>query len=79
MVLLYYSGKKRSKIAREYDLLPSILSNWIRRISFTGSAKECNNRSNDILRQAAMCKCLEITRSTYYYEKCAKLDESDLE
>jgi transposase len=45
MFQLYNSGKTHSEIAREYDLTPSVLSNWIRRISLTGSAKECDNRS----------------------------------
>ena len=45
MVKLYNSGKPRSEIAREYDLTPSVLSNWIRRITATGSAKESDNRS----------------------------------
>jgi len=45
MVQLYNSGKSRSEITREYDLTPSVLSNWIRRINSTGSAKECDNRS----------------------------------
>lgn len=45
MVQLYNSGKSRSEIVREYDLTPSVLGSWIRRINFTGSAKECDNRS----------------------------------
>ena len=45
MVKLFNSGKPRSEIAREYDLTPSALNNWIRRINATGSAKECDNRT----------------------------------
>ena len=45
MVQLYNSGKPRSEIAREYDLTPSALNNWIRRINATGSTKESDNRS----------------------------------
>jgi putative transposase len=118
MVQLHNNGKPRAEIIREYDLTPSSLDNWIRRINATGSAKECDNRTpestellklrkenqklkmeNDILKQAAlilaqvivirqnahkysvsaMCKCLNIARSTYYYEDSVKPDESDLE
>lgn len=45
MVKLYNSGKPHSEIAKEYDLTPSALTNWIRRINATGSAKECDNRT----------------------------------
>jgi transposase len=45
MVKLFNSGKLRSEIAREYDLTPSALNNWIRRINATGSAKERDNRT----------------------------------
>ena len=33
------------EIIKEYDLTPSSLDNWIRRINATGSAKECDNRT----------------------------------
>ncbi len=45
MVKLYNSGKSRTAIAREYDLTPSALNNWIKRINATGSAKEADNRT----------------------------------
>ena len=45
MVQLHNSGKPRSEIIKEYDLTPSSLDNWIRRINATGSAKECDNRT----------------------------------
>lgn len=45
MVKLFNSGKLRSEIAREYDLTPSALNNWIRRMNATGSAKERDNRT----------------------------------
>ncbi len=45
MVKLYNSGKSRTEIAREYDLTPSALNNWIKRINSTGSAKEADNRT----------------------------------
>ena len=45
LVQLHNSGKPRSEIIKEYDLTPSSLDNWIRRINATGSAKECDNRT----------------------------------
>lgn len=45
MVQLFNSGKPRSEIAREYDLTPSALNNWIKRINATGSSKEADNRT----------------------------------
>ena len=45
MVQLHNSGKPRSEIIKEYDITPSSLDNWIRRINATGSAKECDNRT----------------------------------
>lgn len=45
MVQLFNSGKPRVEIAREYDLTPSALNNWIRRINDTGSSKEADNRT----------------------------------
>ena len=47
MVQLHNSGKPRSEIIKEYDLTPSSLDNWIRRINATGSAKECDNRTSE--------------------------------
>ena len=45
MVKLYNSGKQKSEIIREYDLAPSALNNWIKRINATGSPKEADNRT----------------------------------
>lgn len=45
MVKLYNSGKQKSEIIREYDLAPSALNNWIKRINATGSSKEADNRT----------------------------------
>ena len=45
MVKLFNSGKPRTEIAREYDLTPSALNNWIKRINATGSPKEVDNRT----------------------------------
>lgn len=53
MVKLFNSGKSRAEIAREYDLTPSALNNWIRRINATGSSKEADNRTpeeNELLK-----------------------------
>ena len=47
MVHLHNSGKPRSEIIKEYDLTPSSLDNWIRRINATGSPKECDNRTSE--------------------------------
>lgn len=45
MVKLYNSGKSKTEIVREYDLTPSALNNWIKRINATGSPKEADNRT----------------------------------
>lgn len=53
MVQLFNSGKPRSEIAREYDLTPSALNNWIKRINATGSSKGADNRTpeeNELLK-----------------------------
>ena len=47
MVQLYNNGNSRSEIIKEYDLTPSVLSNWIRRINVIGSAKEADNRISE--------------------------------
>ena len=40
IVQLHNSGKPSAEIIKEYDLTPSELDNWIRRINATDSAKE---------------------------------------
>jgi transposase len=45
LVQLYNNGKPKSEIIREYDLTPSALGNWIRRINATGSSREADNRT----------------------------------
>lgn len=45
IVQLYNAGKPRSEICREYDLIPTVVDRWIKRINATGSAKECDNRT----------------------------------
>ena len=47
MVQLYNNGNSRSEIIKEYDLTPSVLSNWIRRINVIWSAKEADNRISE--------------------------------
>lgn len=39
MVKLYNSGKSRTDIAREYDLTPSALDRWIKRVNKLGQLK----------------------------------------
>lgn len=45
MVQLYKSGKRRSDIVKEYDLVPSALDRWIKQSETTGSFKEKDNRT----------------------------------
>lgn len=45
MVKLYNSGKPKAEIVREYDLTPSALNSWIKRINATGSPREADNRT----------------------------------
>jgi transposase len=45
LVELHKNGKSRSEIIREYDLTPSALDKWIRRINTTGSSHEKDNRT----------------------------------
>lgn len=47
MVKLYNSGKTRQEILREYDLTPTTLNTWIKRINNTGSTKEADNRTEN--------------------------------
>ncbi len=56
MVQLHNSGKPRAEIIKEYDLTPSALDNWIRRINATGSAKECDNRTPEATELAKLRK-----------------------
>ncbi len=53
MVQLFNSGKPRSELVRDYDLTPSALNTWIKRINTTGSPKEADNRTpeeNELLK-----------------------------
>jgi len=45
LVQLYNNGKPKAEILREYDIAPSGLDQWIRRINETGSAHERDNRT----------------------------------
>ena len=49
IVQLYNAGKPRADLCREYDLVPTVINRWIKRINETGSAKECDNRSREVL------------------------------
>lgn len=56
MVELYNAGKSSGEIAKEYDLTPSALRNWIKRINSSGSSKIADNRSEDEKRLIALEK-----------------------
>ena len=45
IVQLYQNGKRKSDIAREYDISPSVLAKWIKQAQTTGSYKEKDNRT----------------------------------
>jgi transposase len=45
IVQMHNAGKPKSDICREYDLVPTVVDRWIKRINATGSAKECDNRT----------------------------------
>ena len=45
MVQLMRAGKPRAEIIREYELSPSALDKWARRIQATGSTKARDNRT----------------------------------
>jgi len=45
IVQLFNAGKPRSEIIREYELTPSALDRWVKRINATGSSKERDNRT----------------------------------
>ena len=47
IVQLFNAGKSKSDICREYDLAPAVVDRWIKRINATGSAKECDNRTQE--------------------------------
>ena len=45
IVQLFNAGKSKSDICREYELTPTVIDRWIKRINATGSPKECDNRT----------------------------------
>ena len=47
IVQLFNAGKSRSDICREYEISPTVVDRWIKRINTTGSAKECDNRTTE--------------------------------
>ena len=46
IVQLYLSGKSKSEIIKEYDLIPSSLNRWIEQHQKTGSFKTKDNLSD---------------------------------
>lgn len=47
LVQLYLKGKRKCDIVREYDISSSLLDNWIKRATTTGSFKEKDNRTEE--------------------------------
>jgi transposase len=47
MVDLVGAGKSQSELCREYDLTPSTLRNWVKRINKSGSSKIADNRTDE--------------------------------
>jgi transposase len=47
MVDLYNAGKPQAEICREYDLTPSAMRNWAKRINATGSLRIADNRTTE--------------------------------
>ena len=45
IVQLFNAGKSKTDICREYELVPTVVDRWIKRINANGSAKECDNRT----------------------------------
>ena len=58
MVQLYNVDKPRAEIIREYDLSSTAFDRWTKRI----------RRNAHKYSISALCKCLDIAHSTYYYE-----------
>ncbi len=57
IVQLYQNGESESDIAKEYDILVSVIGRWLSQYDNSGSFKEKENRSeleNDIIKQAAL-------------------------
>ena len=46
IVKLYFNGKLKSEIKKEYDLYPSTINNWIKQHQGTGSFKSKENLSD---------------------------------
>lgn len=45
IVQLYYNGKRKCDICREYDIATSLLDKWIKQSETSGSFQEKDNRS----------------------------------
>ena len=63
LVQLYFNGKRKCDIVREYDLSPSVLDKWIKQSTSTGSFKEKDNRTdeeNELIQLRKKIKQLEM-------------------
>ena len=56
LVELYYHGKPRCEIIREYDLTSTAFDKWVKRINATGSSHEKDNRTAEELELINLCK-----------------------
>ncbi|MCX5774711.1 MAG: transposase [Fusobacteria bacterium] len=67
IVELYQSGKKKYDIIREYDISGSLIHNWNKQFSQTGSFKAHDNRSeveNELIELKKRNKQLEMEVDT---------------
>lgn len=63
LVQLYFNGKRKCDIIREYDIASSLLDKWIKQSQTTGSFKEKDNRSdleNELIELRKRNKQLEM-------------------
>ena len=69
LVQLYFNGKRKCDIVREYDLSPSVLDKWIKQSTSTGSFKEKDNRTdeeNELIQLRKKIKQLEMENDILY-------------
>lgn len=63
LVQLYFNGKRKCDIIREYDIASSLLDKWIKQSQTTGYFKEKDNRSdleNELIELRKRNKQLEM-------------------
>ena len=63
LVQLYFNGKRKCDIIREYDIASSLLDKWIKQSQTTGSFNEKDNRSdleNELIELRKRNKQLEM-------------------